>query len=357
MIADMPLALPFRYKASFSSWGYVIAKLVIEKITGDSWSNLIKTRIFRPLGMTHSYTSVRDVLNVEPQNYAYPHGVSIETGTRTTVPIYPRDINTIFDGMVNSAGAALFSINDMAKYLLAVQEKKIPGVSAMTYDMVTMDRLKSITPRVINQIEAYGIYISDYSFGLLNGNYKGKHFHCHNGGTLGQSTLIITFPYEKISIAFATNQFSYSLVPELLIATYIFDQLKGIENNDINANNICEHSEVVPLSPRVFLTIPANVQGAGKYEGTYENNVYGTLTVTKNPENSHELLMQIGIIHGKLRAQNSLGGETVFRWWTENVMDCFEHVVTFKQSGNEGRAESVEIVLDETVDAYSFGRV
>src|SRR5687767_4806479 len=51
----------FRQIYQYNNLMFMTAGVLTERITGDSWENLIKQRIFTPLGMTRSNTSVREM--------------------------------------------------------------------------------------------------------------------------------------------------------------------------------------------------------------------------------------------------------------------------------------------------------
>lgn len=50
---------------------YLVAGLIIEKITGQTWDSFIKDRLFIPLAMTSSSTSIIQI--IKSRDYAHPH--------------------------------------------------------------------------------------------------------------------------------------------------------------------------------------------------------------------------------------------------------------------------------------------
>ncbi len=50
----------FREKAGYSNPGYLAAGMLAARVGNASWEDLVKTRLFQPLGMTHSGVSVKD---------------------------------------------------------------------------------------------------------------------------------------------------------------------------------------------------------------------------------------------------------------------------------------------------------
>ncbi|PIQ22558.1 MAG: serine hydrolase, partial [Cytophagales bacterium CG18_big_fil_WC_8_21_14_2_50_42_9] len=62
----------FRDGYGYSNLMFIAAGQVIETVAGQSWESFIQQRFFQPLGMTRSYTSVRDLAG--KTNVATPHG-------------------------------------------------------------------------------------------------------------------------------------------------------------------------------------------------------------------------------------------------------------------------------------------
>jgi CubicO group peptidase (beta-lactamase class C family) len=349
-LKNMPFVKTFRYQAIYNNWMYATAKYVIEQVTGNSFGHQIKNNLFTPLGMSNSYSTLTDVLATEPLNYAYPHGISVTSGSRQTVPIYPRNINTVLDPIINAAGGVHLSVNDAAKYLKALSTKNIPSVCTSTFESSTYQDLRSISKdRIGDYSDPFGFYFSTYSKGLINGNYLGNKFFSHNGGTMGHSTFLITYPDSAISIGFFSNQHAYSHVSMFLMANYIFDVVRGNNNYYIGPDNYCDYVEVEPLVQNNYSNVSASVLLTIKYIGTWTNPVYGSITISLFGLN--QLKMQIGIAYGFLRGQS---GDN-FVWCSENLMECEYKNVQF--STIIGLiATKMSINFEPTVAPYIFTR-
>ena len=96
----------FRQRYQYNNLMFMTAGYLTEKITGDTWENLIKQRIFVPLGMTRSNTSVRDM--PVSDDYAQPYVASDRRARR--VPF--RNIDAI-----GPAGAINSSVDEMLRYV------------------------------------------------------------------------------------------------------------------------------------------------------------------------------------------------------------------------------------------------
>src|SRR5688500_15953749 len=69
----LPKAYDFRAGYGYSNVMYLTAGEVIEKVSGQSWSEYIREHFFKPLGMSRSITAARDLGT--KGNFASPHKV------------------------------------------------------------------------------------------------------------------------------------------------------------------------------------------------------------------------------------------------------------------------------------------
>ncbi|ANH82404.1 hypothetical protein A8C56_16795 [Niabella ginsenosidivorans] len=61
----------FRADYGYQDVMYLVAGLIIEKVTGQTWDHFIKEKFFSPLFMQNSSTSIVQV--IKSNNYALPH--------------------------------------------------------------------------------------------------------------------------------------------------------------------------------------------------------------------------------------------------------------------------------------------
>src|SRR5215468_9073680 len=100
-------ATSFRSKYAYDNVLYLVAGQVVAAISGKSWDDFIKERIFAPLGMTSSNTSVKDLR--PGGDFVSPHQ-KVE-GRLQPVPYMNID-NTAPAGAINS------NVAEMAKWVI-----------------------------------------------------------------------------------------------------------------------------------------------------------------------------------------------------------------------------------------------
>ena len=101
-IRHLPLKNSLRYKYGYSNVMFITAGEVIEAVSGKSWDAFLKERIFTPLGMENTNTSVKDFASTTER--AMPHVKGI---------VSP-DINYDNSGPAASLNS---SVNDLTKWM------------------------------------------------------------------------------------------------------------------------------------------------------------------------------------------------------------------------------------------------
>jgi CubicO group peptidase (beta-lactamase class C family) len=97
---------PFRSAYQYNNLMYLVARLVLERVSGQRWEDFLRTRILLQLGMERATTSLEDML-AQHQDCAMPH-LTIDDALRR-IPVRP--INT------RPAGGICPSIAEMALYV------------------------------------------------------------------------------------------------------------------------------------------------------------------------------------------------------------------------------------------------
>jgi CubicO group peptidase (beta-lactamase class C family) len=100
----LELSATFRQRYQYNNLMFMTAGYLVEQLTKDSWDNQIKQRIFTPLGVTRSNTSVRDLPASGDHSLAYE---SRGTHERCPLPQHRRDRSSWRDRLVNRRHAPI----------------------------------------------------------------------------------------------------------------------------------------------------------------------------------------------------------------------------------------------------------
>ena len=94
----------------YSNTNYVLAGMIIQKVTGHTWAQVVTQRILRPLGLRHTVVPGTDPQIHGPHLRGYVAG-----GTSTTV-----DVTALNPSVADAAGAMISTTDDMTRFYEAL---------------------------------------------------------------------------------------------------------------------------------------------------------------------------------------------------------------------------------------------
>jgi CubicO group peptidase (beta-lactamase class C family) len=253
---------------------FLTAGYLVEQITGKSWEDNVRERIFEPLGMASSNFSVHD--SQKTADYAVPHH---EVGDTTQVIPF-RDIDVI-----GPAGSINSSINDMTRWLLV----QTGGGEIDGNRFIEEATLRSMhtphtiiggypTPDATSILQVYGL-------GWFIESFRGEYFIHHGGGIDGFITMVAFLPQKGIGVVTLSNATTSGLSP--ILNSLVVDRLLGHTDKDWlgealeqmkMAEESQEQAEKDRETTRVAGTSPSHP--LEDYVGEYEHPGYGVLTIS-----------------------------------------------------------------------------
>ncbi|UGX89166.1 serine hydrolase domain-containing protein [Phyllobacterium meliloti] len=182
LAALSPLVFQPGESYQYSNIGYVLAGIIIERITGQPYYELLKDRVFRPIGMATAREA--SWFNIVPNRAA---GHSIETGELTsrhwTAPTLLRTAD----------GGLYFSPRDIAHWLIELESPRVLSPELLSI-MFEASLLK-------NGHTAF----NNYALGWENAEIRGHHKIRHGGTWDGFRAEIARFPAQGVSVAVLAN--------------------------------------------------------------------------------------------------------------------------------------------------------
>ena len=280
----MKPASSFRSHYAYDNLLYMTAGQIIPAVTGTSWDDYIRQRIFAPLGMTHSNVSNA---NIKPgDNVAYPH--SRMDGKLQAIPFEILD-NAGPAGAINSCAA------DMAKWVqLQLNHGKFTDRAATEKDghLFAEQRSREMwTPQTILPtgdpppgLAGLKANFADYALGWALRDYHGRKLVGHTGGVGGFVSRVMLVPEESLGVVVLTNaeeggafdsilyhvlDYYFHLPPSDWIAAY--KTLKDTEEKDAaETMKKAEAARAADSKPSLPLE---------KYAGAYSDAWYGPITI------------------------------------------------------------------------------
>ena len=182
MIRQQPLASPPGAQWKYSNLGYVTLGILIRKVTGAFYGDLLQERIFRPLGMTR--TRIISERAIIPDRAA---GYVLRDKTLQNQSWVSPSLNTTADG------ALYVTVTDLAKWDEALEAGKFAS-PAMYREMWTRVRLNDGKT-------------ADYGFGWrLPPSPPGHRLIEHSGAWQGFSTHIARYPDDHLTVIALANR-------------------------------------------------------------------------------------------------------------------------------------------------------
>jgi CubicO group peptidase (beta-lactamase class C family) len=205
-----------RANFQYSNLGYMVAGMVAERVTGQSWEDFTRARIMSPLGMTHVGFSSEDLERAEDSARPYVMADD-EPG------VFVRRRSRLWPIRDTPAGGINAAISDMANYLrFHLAEGSYDGAQLLS--PATLRAMR--TPRVhVGRSEFAEISDYHYGFGLGCHHYRGERVVGHSGGWIGWGTLMVMLPERRLGAVILTNR-SPSAVTEI-VAMAVLDRLCG----------------------------------------------------------------------------------------------------------------------------------
>jgi D-alanyl-D-alanine carboxypeptidase len=121
LFADQPLQFPPGTRQAYSNAGYVVLGLLVERLSAEDYYAYVRRHIYEPAGMTHTAAYPADSL---PPDVAigYTRG---EDDAPAAAPL--RRNTDLLPGRGSAAGGGYSTAGDLARFLQALREGRIPG--------------------------------------------------------------------------------------------------------------------------------------------------------------------------------------------------------------------------------------
>jgi CubicO group peptidase (beta-lactamase class C family) len=196
----VPLATSFRSAYAYDNVLYLVAGKLIEAVSGKPWAAFVKERIFSPLAMSTSKTSITDIKPGD--DFAQPH--AHVDGVLAAIRPDVLDNNA-------PAGAIQSSVAEMSKWIgMQLNAGEIPGGKRLFSAAQSKEMWSEVTPIPINdpppQLPALKMNFSSYALGWSVNDYRGSKLVWHTGGLSGMVSRVTMVPDLKLGVIVLTNQ-------------------------------------------------------------------------------------------------------------------------------------------------------
>ncbi len=342
-------ATSFRSHYAYNNLMFVTAGQVVAETSGKSWDDYVREKIFLPLGMNNTNTSVN---TFKPgANWAFPH--SKVDGKLQTIP---------FEGLDNAAAAGSInsSVADMSKWLLLqLNRGKISGTETRIFSekssqaMWTQQTVIPVTDGGPEELRELKPNLAGYALGWGVRDYKGRKLVGHTGGVAGFVTRVMLVPQENLGVVILTNAEDSGAFDSILF--HILDSYLGGGTMDyIAAFKSVEdkqQAEAEEATQKVSAARAADSKPSlplEKYAGQYSDPWYGKMTITQ--ENGGLVLTLARTSKGVADLQHWQYDTFKAHWRDRTVEDAF---VTFALQP-DGSIDHFTMVAVSPLADFSF---
>ena len=269
----------FRTTYAYNNLMFLTAGQVVAAVSGQSWDDYLREKIFLPLGMNNTNTSATAF---QPgANWAAPHS-KVEDKLQS-IPLENLD-NAGPAGSINS------SVADMSKWLLLqLNRGKIPGTETRVFseaasrEMWAQQMIVPVGERPVDE-KLLQAHFAGYGMGWGLRDYKGRKLVGHSGGVAGFVTRVMLVPEENLGVVILTNAEEGSAFEAVLY--HILDAYLGGPTLDyisvFKAHDDKEHKDAEETTKKASQARAAGSKPSlplEKYIGDYSDPWYGKVTV------------------------------------------------------------------------------
>ena len=279
-------ASSFRDRYAYDNILYLVAGKVIEKASGQRWGDFIRERIFTPLAMKSSNTSVGDFR--PGANVATPHAKA-EGRLRPIEPM--RFDNNAPAGAINS------SVKDLTHWMLVqLARGALPGGDGMKRlfsEKQSREMWSAQTVLPLSEpskpLAALHPNFAAYGLGWSLRDYRGHKLVTHTGGLPGYVSRVLLVPSLNLGIAVLTNQEARGGFEAPTFA--ILDAYLGAPRTDWVAafkaadEEKTKKAELAVSEKRTARSTESKPSlPLGSYVGTYRDAWYGDAAISQEGE-------------------------------------------------------------------------
>ena len=323
----------FRSRYQYQNLMFMTAGHLVERIAGTDWHRLIDERVFAPLGMDGSSTSIVDIPG--SGNYGLPYVLQDDRLER--VPFRNMD-------SMGPAG----SINSNVIEMLAYVQTHVDGGTFAGRRIISEENSALMQQRQFampGESEFHELGQVSSGLGLRVGSYRGRKMVAHGGGVDGFISSMSWLPRERIGVIVLSNRSGDMNPVPMIVAYNTYDRLLGLSEIDWNARHLKLQTEHRARAEETARALEARrVKGTqpslelDSYTGLYDHDAYGSMEVRVRAD-------RLEIVYDGFRLGLDHYHYDVFRISSQPTLVPVTGLVTFA-TGESGAVTSMAIPFE-----------
>jgi CubicO group peptidase (beta-lactamase class C family) len=269
----------FRTRFAYNNLMFLTAGQVVAEVSGKSWDDYLREKIFLPLGMKTTNTSTNAYR--PGANWASPH--SKVDGKLQVIALENLD-------NAGPAGSIHSSVAEMSQWvMLQLNHGKIPGSETRIFseksskEMWAQQSILTVNEGP-EELKALRPHLSGYGLGWFLRDYKGRKLVGHTGGVAGYVTRVLLVPEENLGVVILTNaeeDFAFESITLHILDFYFggatqdyITAFKAVEDKQQK-----EAEETIQKAQQSRAADSKPSLPLEKYAGEYSDPWYGEVTI------------------------------------------------------------------------------
>ena len=337
-------AAPLRTKFLYNNLMFTAAGQVVEELSGKTWEQFVKQRIFDPLGMSHSTLTIED--NIKGPEPGVPYSERRDSTELYRQPYYTAEVAIAPAGAINS------NVEDLSRWVIALLNKgKVDGKQVLPEAVLRETMAPSLSlPNSALETRGWGENLNSYyGMGRTISSYRGHLLAVHGGDLPGFHSQISVMPNDNLGVILLV--IGDHVAPMYNGLTYsIYERLLGLSLtpwserlNQIRLKNKAAGTKARATADvgRVPGTKPSHA--LDDYVGEFAHPAYGVVNVTRGDKelnfDFHGIKMPLNHFHYD-------------RFDTPDDEEDGKFSLNFR-TNPMGEIEGVEISLDEAAVTFT----
>jgi len=275
-VAYMKPTLGFREGYIYNNMMYVTAGSVLEKVTAKKWEDLVREKIFTPLGMNASCFTIEEMKKYGNYSLAYYEDDS-------TKQLKLKQFVALPDAL-GPAGTIKSTVEDMSRWMIAqLNSGKLAGQQVVPAKAIN----QTLVPNSIADREGRWPELSNglYGLGRIIQTYKGIKITNHTGSIDGYYSNLTFVPEKELAVFIVFNAVeagSLRTVINLPVIDRLLDLSPTPWISRYKTDYLRDKTRTKQLEDSVKATQVKNTkpsQSLQAYTGTYSNPTYGEIKI------------------------------------------------------------------------------
>ncbi|MEY3234657.1 MAG: hypothetical protein RL230_1928 [Pseudomonadota bacterium] len=276
LLARLPYldtSAPLRSEYKYNNLMYILAGLVVERASGQSWEAFTEARLLKPLGMGRTGFSPSQMAH--DADFAFGHKL-LPSKQAVQIPLRPEDA-------IGPAGELHSSVTQFIPWM----EMQLGRGQYRGKRLISVAQSEAMWAPLVStggQPEATELSRGLYGLGWRTDFYRGMRRVAHGGNLNGFSSRVTLFPEQNVGIVAFANMRGTPLPGHASLD--LFDRLMGLAPANWSARGLARRdaneAKAATQTPPVPIPNTTPSRELAAFVGTYGHKGYGTWTVTLN---------------------------------------------------------------------------